>query len=132
MTDGEIIAARARRCVGARFRPQGRDCANRLYCIGVAAFALALSGVRANYRLRGGSAKELVSELKAARLRSVDTVSIGDVLVMRAGPEQLHLGIATEIGFVHAHAGLGRVVETPGSPEWPVLSVWRRTAGEGE
>ena len=132
MTDGEIIAARARRCVGARFRPQGRDCANGFDCIGVVALALSLSGVRANYGLRGGSAEELVAELRAARLRPVGTVSIGDVLVMRAGPEQLHLGIATKLGFVHAHAGLGRVVETPGAPEWPVLSVWRRTAGEGE
>ena len=132
MTDGEIIAARARRCVGARFRPQGRDFAEGFDCIGVAAAALGLSKVRSNYRLRGGSAGELFHELRAARLRRVETIETGDVLVMRAGPEQLHIGVATDLGFVHAHAGLGQVVETPGQPEWPVLGIWRITAGEGD
>jgi hypothetical protein len=32
----------------------------------------------------------------------------------------------TENGFVHAHAGIGRVVETPGQPEWEILGVYRR------
>jgi hypothetical protein len=50
---------------------------------------------------------------------------VGDVLVMRAGPEQLHLGIVTRAGLVHADAGLRRVVERPGAPEWPVLGNWR-------
>jgi hypothetical protein len=38
----------------------------------------------------------------------------------------MHLGVRTDQGFVHAHAGIGRVVETPGAPEWPVLAVYRR------
>ena len=131
MTDGEIIAARARRCVGARFRPQGRNFAEGFDCIGVAAAALGLGEVRSNYRLRGGSAEELFHELQATRMRRVETIESGDVLVMRAGPEQLHVGVATDLGFVHAHAGLEQVVETPGSPEWPVLAIWRLQPSEG-
>lgn len=50
----------------------------------------------------------------------------GDVMVMRAGEAQQHLGIRTVNGFVHAHAGIGRVVETPGEPQWPVLRVYRK------
>ena len=132
MTDGEIIAARARRCVGAPFRPQGRSRAQGLDCIGVVAAALEAGKVRADYRLRGGSLAELADELAGAGLQHVPSVSPGDVLVMRAGPEQIHLGVATQLGFVHAHAGLGRVVETPGTPEWPVLGVWRRLAEGAE
>ena len=32
----------------------------------------------------------------------------------------------TDRGFVHAHAGIGRVVETPGEPEWPVIGTYRK------
>ena len=50
----------------------------------------------------------------------------GDLLMMRTGPGQLHLGIWTGAGLVHADAGLRRVVERPGAPPWPVLGCWRR------
>jgi hypothetical protein len=40
--------------------------------------------------------------------------------------DQLHLGVRTERGFIHAHAALRRVVETPGSPEWPLIAVYRK------
>ena len=49
----------------------------------------------------------------------------GDLALVRPGPLQLHLMIGTGAGFVHAHAGLGRVVETPGLSPWPVLGWWR-------
>lgn len=38
---------------------------------------------------------------------------------------QLHLMIGTRDGIVHAHAGLGRVVLTPGPSPWPLLGAWR-------
>lgn len=47
------------------------------------------------------------------------------MLLMAAGPGQLHLGIRTVGGFVHADAGLRRVVERPGMPPWPLIGVWR-------
>ena len=54
-----------------------------------------------------------------------DPDEAGDVLLMAAGPGQIHLGIRTAGGFVHADAGLRRVVERPGMPPWPLTGVWR-------
>jgi hypothetical protein len=47
-------------------------------------------------------------------------------MLLSAGERQLHLGVRTAAGFVHAHAAIRRVVETPGVPEWPVLDVYRK------
>jgi hypothetical protein len=49
----------------------------------------------------------------------------GDVLVMNAGPGQLHLGLWSGTGLIHGDAGLRRVVERPGAPPWPVTGLWR-------
>lgn len=122
---GEEIAARARALVDVRFRPQGRAPATGLDCVGVVAAALGVEQARCDYALRGGGLEALTEELETAGLIRVSDRQVGDVLVMRAGPEQLHLGIATESGLVHADAGLRRVVERPGVPEWPVLGAWR-------
>jgi cell wall-associated NlpC family hydrolase len=123
--NGQEIAARARSLVGARFRPQGRTPATGLDCVGLIAAALGVEQARNDYALRGGSLRLLAQELEAAGLVPAVGQQPGDVLVMRSGPEQLHLGVVTELGLVHADAGLRRVVERPGRPEWPVLGVWR-------
>jgi hypothetical protein len=47
------------------------------------------------------------------------------VLLTRTGPGQLHLGVWTGSGLIHADVGLGRVVERPGAVAWPVLGIWR-------
>lgn len=131
--DGEKIVARARRLVGVRFRPQGRDPATGLDCVGLVAATLGIETSRRDYTLRGGSIEELDRALVAAGFWPVGGSRAGDVLVMRTGPEQLHLGILTNDGLVHADAGLRRIVERPGSVPWPVLGTWRMadTAGEG-
>ena len=48
----------------------------------------------------------------------------GDLVLLKSGPAQCHLAVMTAAGFVHAHAGVGRVVETPGPSPWPVLAIW--------
>jgi hypothetical protein len=63
--------------------------------------------------------------LRAAGLRRIENGRAGDVALVRPGPMQLHLMIACPGGFVHAHAGLRRVVEMPGGSPWPLLSWWR-------
>jgi murein DD-endopeptidase / murein LD-carboxypeptidase len=123
--DAGEIAARARRCVGARFRPQGRDPAYGLDCVGLVAFALGAREVRADYSLRGGSVQAVERELVQTGLVRVTSRVQGDVLVMRAGPGQIHLGVATATGLVHADPGLRRVVERPGEPPWSIVSIWR-------
>jgi uncharacterized protein YfaT (DUF1175 family) len=58
-------------------------------------------------------------------LRPVRAARPGDLVLVRAGVAQFHLMIATHGGHVHAHAGLGLVVEMPGVSPWPVLGRWR-------
>ena len=118
------VAEAALRAVGTRFRLHGRG-AEGLDCVGLVALALRAGGyagaVPSGYSLRGGD-WGLLDRL----LVRVVEAEPGDVLVMAVGPGQIHLGIRTVGGFVHADAGLRRVVERPGMPPWPVLGVWRR------
>ena len=129
MTEGERIAARARALVGIRFRPQGRDPEIGLDCVGAAAAAagIAAERVRSDYPLRSDSLTLLEHELCDLGLQPVagEEALPGDMVVMQAGPGQLHLGISTGTGFVHADAGLRMVVERPCPFPWPVLGIWR-------
>jgi len=128
---GERIAARARALVGTRFRLHGRDPATGLDCVGLAALALEAGGVRVavprGYSLRGGGAGAVAAVVDGAMVPA-EGARPGDLILMRPGPGQLHLGIRTADGLVHADLGLGRVVERPGAVAWPVLGAWR--AGE--
>lgn len=124
MSRGDEIVARARALVATRFRAQGRG-DEGLDCIGLVAAALGQGGVRRDYAMRGGCAEVLARELAAVGLGPVEAAEAGDVVVLRAGPGQLHLGIGTGDGLVHADAGLRRVVERPGPVPWPMIGVWR-------
>ncbi len=119
------VVARARALIGVRFRPQGRDAEYGLDCIGVVASTFALNGVARAYPLRSGNAGEAAAGLAEHGFATRAEREPGDVLLMHAGHSQLHLAIVTPGGFIHADAGLRRVVEVPGEPAWPVASVWR-------
>lgn len=86
-----------------------------------------LTAVRRDYALRSSDAAEVDEEFAGSGfLRIAPTeAGAGDVLLVRAGPGQLHVAILTPGGYLHADAGLRRVVETPGAVGWPVLSAWR-------
>jgi cell wall-associated NlpC family hydrolase len=120
------FAERARALVGTPFRPQGRG-VDGFDCVGVAVDVFAISGVPQNYRLRGAHADE-IGEFLSRHFRPVPAIRArpGDLLLMRIAEDQVHFGVSTPAGFVHAHAGVRRVVETPGAPGWPVLGVYRR------
>ena len=124
-------AERAQRLVGTRFRPQGREPATGFDCAGLAIAAFELSGdqFRRDYRLRGDHRAEL------HRVLGRDFVRVwrpqcrpGDLMVLEVRSDQLHLAIRTDAGFVHADARLGKVVETPGAPQWKTIAVYRRRA----
>lgn len=121
-------AERARALVGTPFRLQGRS-RSGLDCIGVAlaTFGVPAESVRRDYRMRGDHAAEMRDHL-ATYFRRVPATQLGpgDLMLMRVSSDQLHLGVRTRLGFVHAHAALRRVVETPGTPEWPLLGVYRK------
>lgn len=117
--------ARARALIGTRFRPQGRTVADGLDCVGLVALTVGARNVPRDYSLRGGSAALLAAELKSAGLSPVREMAAGDILVLTPGPGQLHLGLFTGTGLVHADAGLRRVVERPLPLPWSVLGIWR-------
>ena len=129
--------ARARALVGTRFRPQGRTPAHGLDCVGLAcaAFNIPSAIVPPDYRLRGCDRRRIEVGLTSFFRRvSRKSALPGDLLLLSVAADQPHLAVMTERGFVHADAGLRKVVETPGAPAWPLVSVWRRrkrkTAGE--
>jgi hypothetical protein len=123
----EIVAA-ARGCIGARFRPHGRDPRYGLDCIGVAAIAFDRL-VPADYPLRGGEAQRIAAAIDGVGLRRADLTPAGGgrLLLIAAGPGQFHVGITTKEGFVHADASLRRVVETPGRPTGVVIGAWEES-----
>lgn len=126
-----VYAERARALVGCRFRPQGRDAGTGLDCIGLVAavFRIPADSVPSDYRLRGDHFQRVRTGLNAHFRRvPVNRAVTGDVLLIAAAADQPHLAILTDRGFVHAHAGLRRVVETPGTSPWPPLCAFRRRA----
>jgi lipoprotein Spr len=125
MHRNDPIACRARALVGTRFRPHGRGDGEGVDCVGLVAVALGRDDVPRDYALRGGDAGALAVELASAGLQAAEDMRAGDVVVMRSGPGQLHLGVWSGTGLVHADAGLRRVVERPGEVPWPVVGVWR-------
>jgi hypothetical protein len=120
--------ARARALVGTRFRPQGRGIGG-LDCVGVALAVYEISGrdIPADYQPRGAHDSKVREGLRTLFRRIGPAASRpGDLLLMKPAADQFHIGIRTTAGFVHAHAGLRRVVETPGAPEWPVTATYRK------
>lgn len=116
--------ARARAMLGVRFRFQGRD-ASGLDCVGLVALAYHLPNVPDEYDLRATNVTQLVGRIDTLLARTTGALCASDVLLLRAGPAQLHLGLWSGCGLIHAHAGLRRVVETPGPIIWPIEGQWR-------
>ncbi|MCC7393830.1 MAG: C40 family peptidase [Sphingomonadaceae bacterium] len=135
---GAALMAAARALIGTPFRLHGRDAAHGLDCVGLVRAALCAAGHMlppddARYPLRGWRAEQAESALNAAGLgRVIGAAAAGDILLGAAQNGQLHLMIQSDSGYIHAHLGLGRVVEQPGDAPMPILSCWRiQNCGEG-
>lgn len=128
---GAHLANAARALVGTPFRLHGRDRKNGLDCVGVLAVAFATCGLSARlparYSLRAHNLPNLTPITTGLGLREAeDPIEAGDVILVHPGACQYHLAIATTLNrFVHAHAGLRRVVEGPLPAHWPVIGHWR-------
>lgn len=104
--------------VGVQFRPQGCDPATGLDCVGLVWAAYAAAGKRllrpVGYPLRGWQRARIEAALAAAGFQPVTgRARVGDVALIGLAAGQFHLGLIGNETFVHAHAGLRRVVETP-------------------
>ena len=131
--NGAALAAAAERLIGVPFRLHGRDPVRGLDCVGLVAAALAEAGRPAlapvGYRLRQVAIDGLLGAAATSGLaETAGPIEPGDVLLVRPGPAQHHLVVAAAGGFVHAHAGLGRIVLTPPPLAWPVEHHWRLAA----
>lgn len=128
---GAKLAAAARSLIGAKFRLHGRDPSTGLDCIGVLAASLDRAGQPApipnGYALRSRDASRFAAMAGPCGFADADgSIAAGDVVVWQAGPGQFHLGIAVgPEAFVHAHAGLRRVVCGPTDPAWRLAGHWR-------
>lgn len=127
----ERFATEAERLEGTRFRLHGRAPDTGLDCAGLVACALEKAGgpraILPPYRLRNLT---LAPFEAAARncgfVEAAGKVLRGDLLLFTPGPDQQHLVVALESNrFVHAHAGLRRVVVQSALPAWRTLAHWR-------
>ena len=132
----ERFASHAEQLIGTRFRLHGRDPETGLDCIGLAACAFERTGAAniapSGYALRNLDISRHLKTLLPAGFSPVHgEAERGDMLLVRPGPSQQHLLIALgQTRFVHAHAGLGRVVIQTGLSGWPVLHHWRLAAAQ--
>lgn len=129
--DGERFAQAAAALVGTPFRLHGRDRISGLDCVGLLIAALRAIG-RApgnpcGYRLRSGDFTPLLRHFTQAGFgEHPGPIRSGDVVQVIPGPGQLHFLVASTQGdFIHAHAGLGRVVRLPPPLGWDVDRIWR-------
>ena len=118
--------------VGSRFRLHGRDPATGIDCVGLCLAALHRCGCNVDlpigYGLRNITVDRMISA--AARQGSLEpcsgSVGEDEVVLVQIDPMHFHLLIsAPGERFVHAHAGLRRVVWHYGGLPGKLLRHWR-------
>lgn len=128
---GDDLARAAAALVGTRFLLHGRDPATGLDCIGLLAAALAGAGrpvtLPNGYALRMRDPAGWLPPPEALGfIPAPQSFLPGDAVLLRLGAIQLHLAIAAPGGgWIHAHAGLRRVVHQPVLPDGIILHHWR-------
>jgi cell wall-associated NlpC family hydrolase len=131
---GEQLAIAAEALVGSPFRLHGRDPATGLDCVGVLAAALAAAGdprqLPNGYTLRSRSLADTTQIAERCGLGPAHgDAEAGDVVIFSVSPCQFHIALAAMGNrFIHAHAGLRRVVAVPGPLPWPIIQHWRLLA----
>jgi murein DD-endopeptidase / murein LD-carboxypeptidase len=121
------IIAKARALIGTPFRLHGRDPQTGLDCVGFVACVFGrLADAPTGYAMRNTRQIEWCALLDDFCARRVEGAhEAGDILLLAPGPAQFHLGLWTGSSLIHAHAGLRRVVETPGAPICLIIGAWQ-------
>ena len=134
MTDDapcQAVVSTALTLVGTPYRLNGRDRVSGLDCIGVVTLALASAGRDAGLPLRSTLRRRALPCLRIfahrAGLSPVDgEAKAGDIVLVRCSAIQWHALVAVSATrFVHAHAGLRRVVLSAADPSWTDVRHWR-------
>ncbi|MFM5895188.1 MAG: hypothetical protein ACKOQM_12265 [Novosphingobium sp.] len=131
MTTPLRLAHAAEALAGVPFRLHGRDPATGVDCIGLLGAAMARAGrpmaLPSGYpwRLRD-LAQWLPAPEDCGFSEARGPVRPGDAIMLQPGPAQFHLAIAArDLRWVHAHAGLRRVVISAELPAGPIIAHWR-------
>lgn len=120
---GEELFVLASALVGTRFRLHGRDAVTGLDCIGLVLVAYRQAGVDIapvleDYPLRGMALAAIIEAFTASGLTLREGAPYtGDIALIACGHGQYHTALIGPDSHIHAHAGLRRVVETPGWPD---------------
>ena len=129
---GDDLAQAALALVGAPRRLHGRDPDYGLDCIGLLAAALGTAGrpvgLPTGYPLRLARLDGWLPDPATLGFTgAAGRVQPGDVVLIQPGPAQFHLAIAAPPpgGWIHAHAGVRRVVCTHDLPDGPIRGHWR-------
>ena len=134
--DVRAFAAAAEALSGTPFRLHGHDPATGLDCVGLVVAALERCGRRTvapeGYALRALSVAPLLGFAERNGFCAHDPrtpTQTGDLVLLRLSAIQAHLAIALNHDrFVHAHAGLGKVVIESGLLPGETIARWRLTA----
>jgi hypothetical protein len=125
------VAASALQQIGTPFRLHGRVPGVAFDCVGLVAHCLSRNAISCtpptDYTLRGQYRERLERFFNSAGFTSVDVHNPcdGDIALACIFDRQFHLLIRASNGWVHAHAGLRRVVHTPDPIGWALLALWR-------
>ena len=123
----ELAAVRAQSALGARFALNGASIEGGFDCVGLTAFCYGLDPATLPRRMGLGRAAPTVWHEALAKAGFIPTIiaQIGDLLLLDCGRGRWHLAIAVERGLIHAHAGLGRVVQAATPAPMTLLARYR-------
>ena len=128
------FAAGAEALLGAPFRLGGRDPATGIDCVGLVACALGGAEAPLGYGLRNAAIeRHCAFAARAGFQPTTGRIERGDLILAAPGPGQHHLLVAlgaagsSPARYIHAHAGLRRVVLHSGPLPWPRHARWRLT-----
>lgn len=129
------FAAAAEALCGTSFRLHGRDAVTGVDCVGLVVVALERCGrtvvAPEGYTLRALSVAPLLGFAARNGFAAVDVAALaqtGDLLLLRPSPIQAHLAIVLDAErFVHADAGLGKVVIGQDALPGQTVARWRLT-----
>lgn len=139
MEPGDALAEAARRYEGVPFRLHGRGRDGGVDCVGLLGCATRDAGLTVRlprgYGLRNLCVREQLACFAASgfvELGRAASTAAGDVVLTAPGPAQHHLLIALgPDAYIHAHAGLRRVVISPAPLPCPILRRWRAAPPKG-